>query len=62
MSAWHTGRPTESGDYIVKYARLGKGPRLDIDHYNVKTDKWYWYEGRVMRWCPVPEDSEEAEA
>lgn len=59
MSNWSKTDPTESGDYIVKYAQLGKGPRIDIDHYNAKTGKWYWFPDRVIKWAHIPEDEEE---
>lgn len=59
MSAWKTGTPTESGYYLVKYARLGKGPKFDVDQYNARTGNWYWFQGRVIKWTEIPEDNEE---
>jgi hypothetical protein len=62
LSNWSKTDPTESGNYIVKYVRHDKGAKMEIveiDHYDAKTGKWYWFPGRVIKWAHIPEDEEE---
>lgn len=59
MNKWKTGKPTETGDYLIKF-RAGTGRiKVDTDHYSAKGGNWYWYPDRVIRWTEIPKDEED---
>lgn len=61
MSAWKTGTPTETKEYIVKVRSCGK-VKTEVDYYSVRMDSWRWFPDRVIKWTEIPADNEEAEA
>ena len=57
---WQTGKPTESGDYLVKYMTGNGRIKVDVEHYSAKSGNWYWHHShRIIKWCPIPEDEED---
>ena len=58
MSVWKTGKPTETGEYIVKVRSCGM-VKNEVDYYSDYMKTWRWYPDRVIKWTEIPEDTEE---
>lgn len=59
MSAWKTGKPTESGYYTIKFKPSGSTHvKVETDYYNASIGRWRWFGEQVIKWCPIPEDED----
>lgn len=61
-SPWKHGRQEAPGEYIVK---IRKATHLQTYLMKTETDfwdghDWYFWAGRVVKWMPVPEDTEKS--
>lgn len=57
-------KPTESNNYFALYKEYFTPDHVNmhnykysigIRYYRVELDEWFWNNGEVIAWCPIPE-------